>query len=194
MKSILHALVLAAVGTATFNSAAQQAPATPPGPGGERPQRREGGPGGPGGGRGMMMRGGPLMVALDADKNGELSAAEIAVAATALKTLDKNSDGKLSAEELRPNFGEGGPGGARAEGDAEAVARFMSNDKNGDGKLTAEELPERMKGVMARADADKDGFLTKAELEKALANPPERREGGPRRERGERGERPAEAK
>ncbi len=134
------------------------------------------------------------MQALDTDKDGELSSAEIAAAATALKTLDKNSDGKLSAEELRPNFGEGGPGGARAEGNSEAIARLLANDKNNDGKLSAEELPERMKGIMARADADKDGFVTKAELEQALNAPAQRREGGPRGERGERGERPAEAK
>jgi Ca2+-binding EF-hand superfamily protein len=139
----------------------------------------------------MMMRGGPLMQALDTDRDGELSAAEIAAAATALKTLDKNGDGKLAAEELRPSFGEAGPGGARADGNAEAIARFMANDKNNDGKLSEEELPERMKGIMARADADKDGFVTKAELEKALAAPVQRRESGPRSERGER---PAEAK
>lgn len=139
----------------------------------------------------MMMRGGPLMQALDSDKDGELSAAEIAAAAAALKTLDKNSDGKLSAEELRPSLGEVGPGGARAEGNSEAIARFMANDKNHDGKLSAEELPERMKGIMARADADKDGFITKAELELALTAPVQRREGGLR---GERNERPAEAK
>ena len=192
MKTLVRSVILAVLGTITVSTFAQQAPAPPPAPGGERPPRREGGPGGPGGGRGMMMRGGgPLMQALDTDKNGELSAAEITAATAALKTLDKNNDGKLSAEELRPTPGEGGPGGARAEGNAEAIARLLANDKNNDGKLSAEELPERMKGVMARADADKDGFVTKAELEQALNAPAQRREGGPR---GERGERPGEAK
>jgi Ca2+-binding EF-hand superfamily protein len=37
----------------------------------------------------------PLFQALDTDKDGELSAAEIANAPAALKTLDKNKDGKL---------------------------------------------------------------------------------------------------
>jgi hypothetical protein len=42
------------------------------------------------------------MVALDANKDGELDATEIANASAALKTLDKNGDGKLSADELMP--------------------------------------------------------------------------------------------
>ena len=73
----------------------------------------QGGPGGPGG----MMRMMPMMVALDADGDGQISAEEIEKSAARLKTLDKNQDGKLTEEELRPNFegregrGPGGPGG-----------------------------------------------------------------------------------
>jgi hypothetical protein len=82
----------------------------------EDPNRRPGGPGGPGG----RMMGGPLLEALDTNKDGELDAAEIANASASLKKLDKNGDGKLSADELRPNRpggprgpgGPGGPGGA----------------------------------------------------------------------------------
>ncbi len=68
----------------------------------------------PGGGPG---RGGfgppqfPLMTALDADQDGEISPAEIEGAAAALKKLDKNGDGKLVWDEVRPQFG--GPGGGR---------------------------------------------------------------------------------
>ena len=56
-------------------------------------------------GRDGIMRVLPIMTALDADGNGEISDAEIKVSVTALKKLDKNKDGKLTAEELRPNFG-----------------------------------------------------------------------------------------
>ena len=57
---------------------------------------------GPGpGGRGGMMRT-PAFTALDSDSDGTISAAEIAKAATALKALDKNGDGKLTEEEVRP--------------------------------------------------------------------------------------------
>ena len=50
----------------------------------------------------------PVVTALDADRNGEISAAEIAGAAEALKKLDKNKDGKLAREEMRPTVRPGG--------------------------------------------------------------------------------------
>jgi len=46
--------------------------------------------------------------ALDTDHNGEISAEEIANAATSLKTLDKNNDGSITEDEVRPM-----PGGGR---------------------------------------------------------------------------------
>ena len=47
----------------------------------------------------------PVMTALDTDNDSELSAKEIADAVAALKKLDKDGDGKLSREEMRPQFG-----------------------------------------------------------------------------------------
>ena len=44
----------------------------------------------------------PLMTALDTDKDGSLSADEIANASESLKKLDKNGDGQLTPEEYRP--------------------------------------------------------------------------------------------
>jgi predicted O-methyltransferase YrrM len=84
---------------------------------------KQGGRGGPPG----SMPGGPfgppripVMTAIDANGDGELSAEEIAKAAQSLKKLDKNGDGTLSREELRPQFappgGPGGPGGPRGPG------------------------------------------------------------------------------
>lgn len=60
---------------------------------------------GRGNGPGNLMRALPLMIALDADGNTEISAAEIKGATAALKKLDKNKDGKLTSDELRPRFG-----------------------------------------------------------------------------------------
>ena len=72
-----------------------------------------GGQGGPGG----FLRMFPVMAALDSDGNGEISSEEIKGAVAALKKLDKNKDGKLTEDELRPNFGGrgGSQGGASGQ-------------------------------------------------------------------------------
>ena len=119
------------------------------------------------------------MVALDADKDGQISAKEIANAAAALKSLDKNKDGKLTQDEIRPDFGRGGrpgeagrgrPGqpGQGGPGGGITVERLLQNDKNKDGKLTKDELPERMQRALQFADANKDGALDKNELKKLV--------------------------
>jgi Ca2+-binding EF-hand superfamily protein len=139
--------------------AASIAAAQSPGPPGR------GGPG-PGGGFGGRMAGSALLQALDADGDGELSAKEIENATAALKTLDKDNDGKLSREELRPSPGgraQGPPGSAAAVAQ-QMVAQLMTFDKNGDGKLSKEEVPEGIHALITRADANKDGFVDRAEL------------------------------
>ena len=91
---------------ATLLFAATSVAQEPGGAGGPR-----GGFGGPGG-RGGMIRFSPILSALDADNDGVISAAELANAPAALKTLDKNGDGQLTEDELRPQFGgRGGQGG-----------------------------------------------------------------------------------
>jgi Ca2+-binding EF-hand superfamily protein len=122
----------------------------------------------PGDGPRGGMRGDPVFLALDLDGDGSISAAELAKAAPALRKLDKNSDGKLTEDELRPTFA-GGPGRGGAQ-PPDMVATMLSFDKNGDGKLEKSELPERMQNMFARADADQDGFITKDELQKLAAN------------------------
>lgn len=145
---------------------AQPAGGQPDGPGGPS----GGGRGGPGG----MMRLLPVMVALDTDQNYEVSAKEIDNASTALHTLDKNQDGILGEDELRPDFGGrgGGPGGPGAAvggpTPAEAVTRMMAWDKDKDSKLTDAELPNRMESLMARADVNKDGSIARDELTKLM--------------------------
>ncbi len=96
---------------------------TPPAARGQRGPG--GGPGGPGGRRGgpgggdfmkTFMSNMPLMKALDADGNGELSAQEIANASKALASIDKDGDGVLKVTEMMPDMsrmrgGRGGRGG-----------------------------------------------------------------------------------
>ncbi len=79
--------------------------------GGKKPR----GPGGPGGGPGSENRGGPrpappIIAALDSDKDGEISAEEMANASEALATLDKDGDGKLSGKEIHGPGMRGRPG------------------------------------------------------------------------------------
>lgn len=76
--------------------------------GNARPPRGEegGGPGGPG-----HRPPPPVIVVLDANHDGVIDAAEIANASKALLTLDKDGDGQLTREELRPARPEGDAGG-----------------------------------------------------------------------------------
>ena len=133
--------------------------------------------------------------ALDADHDNSLSAAEIDNAAVVLKQLDRNGDGKVTADEIPPMPGRGGPGGRGRGGSGvgdeppaaptspdELATMLMGFDKNHDGKLTKPEVPERLQGVFARADENNDGVLTVDEIKKAAAAQPQPTAGGRGRE------------
>jgi hypothetical protein len=79
------------------------------------PGNREGRPGGQGQ-RPMIP---PLMAALDANHDGVIDEDEIKNASEALRKLDKNGDGKITMEEVRPQRpgGPSGPEGAAPRGD-----------------------------------------------------------------------------
>lgn len=130
---------------------------------------------------GMNIKAAPtsnLLAALDRDRNGELSGAEIERSTTALLTLDTNGDGKLSAAELsqtdskQPQFTRSATGkaspptGRRPNNGSGALANLMKLDANGDGKLTQAEVPARMQRIFDRADSDKNGTLDQAEIER----------------------------
>ena len=127
---------------------------------------------------GKMAQRMPLVMALDADKDGTISAAELENASKALAKLDKDGDGALSSEELRPDFagmaGEGKPRegrpGANGPPGKEMMARmFEQRDADNDGKLSGDEIPERMQQNLARIDENSDGVIDKSELGKAMA-------------------------
>ncbi|MCX6631640.1 MAG: hypothetical protein NTW28_28860 [Candidatus Solibacter sp.] len=127
-----------------------------------------------GGRRGGFARPNPLWTALDADGDGSISAEEIINSPAALRRLDRNGDGILTLEEMRPVMpgGRGPEGGERREGPAgadgnsveETVKTLMAFDTNGDGKLQKAELPERMQAIFERGDANRDGLLTADEV------------------------------
>lgn len=119
---------------------------------------------------------GPILRALDADGDGEISASEIEGAAKALAKLDRNGDGKLTRDEIGPPPGrpDGRPaeaarpaagGGGFAE---QLMARLKEADKNGDGKISKDEAPDRIKENFDRADTNSDGQLDSTELKAML--------------------------
>ena len=127
---------------------------------------------------GMMAQRMPLMMALDADKDGSISVSELENAPKALAKLDKDGDGALSQEELRPDFADmagaglpkGGPGGGDGPPSKEMMARmFEQRDIDKDGKLSGDEIPDRMKQNLTKVDENSDGAVDKSEMEKALA-------------------------
>jgi hypothetical protein len=75
-----------------------------PPPGGRRPNGPRAGAAGPDGGKVFHLPIPPVIAALDANGDKTISADEIANASNALKTLDKNGDGQLTKEELRPEL------------------------------------------------------------------------------------------
>ncbi|HEY2039762.1 MAG TPA: EF-hand domain-containing protein [Edaphobacter sp.] len=101
----------------------------------------------------------PVLLALDTNHDGSLSAEEIIASSTVLLTLDTDHDAQLTSLEYLPS---------QADPDAnkpdETVQRLMALDRNQDGVLTKDEVPERLQGLLSRADADHDGKLTPAEI------------------------------
>jgi len=111
-----------------------------------------------------------IAAAIDTDRDRTISADEIKNATASLKKLDKNNDGELSADELRPKRGGSG-----------FIGRF---DKDGDGKISRDEAPGRMADHFDTLDANGDGFIDAAEMDEMMKR---RRGGGRGGERGGRG-------
>ena len=148
-------------------------------PGGRNPALRQA----KGGARPEMAQRFPLMMALDADKDGSISASEIENASKTLVKLDKDGDGALGPEELRPDFAamndeemvrQGKPG-ANGPPTGEMMARmFEQRDADKDGKLTGDEIPERIQQNVSRVDENGDGAIDMSEMEKAMVKLGER--------------------
>lgn len=165
-----------------------------------RPQRPGGGPGFGGPRAGMAS---PLMTALDTTKDGVLDATEIANASAALKTLDKNSDGQITPEDLRPARPDGAPEGeGQRPGRGERPGQREGDGPRGGDRPGMAGGPGPRGGahpIMAALDANKDGVLDAAEIANAPAalrsldkntdgsiTPEELRPGGPGGPRGPR--------
>ncbi len=124
------------------------------------------GHGGPGGGPGF-----PIVRVLDADKDREVSASELAAASAAIRTLDTNNDGTVSREEMRPARPEhkGRPEGADRPERTERPAGTPEGGKRSGPPASA--APVRpVDPIMLALDADTDGSLSLAEIANAPAS------------------------
>lgn len=123
---------------------------------------RRGGPGG-------AMPGGPpspVIQALDTDRDGTVSAAELEKAASSLATLDRNGDGKLSPEELRPDFagrrdreGREGREGAPARGPV-SPAPAGEESMFASSPLPKDDTEKRILGVLDDMSGRRRGMMS----------------------------------
>ncbi len=110
---------------------------------------------------------------LDANSDGFVTAEEMeAIRLSRFTKQDTDGDGFLSLEELqaRPmkQFGRGGhqPDPEEMTDRSQRMLRYL--DENGDGKVAFDEMPSHDAGRMiARFDADEDGKVSKAEFDAA---------------------------
>jgi Ca2+-binding EF-hand superfamily protein len=96
----------------------------------------------------------PLLAEMDADHDGKITRAEWKGNAIGFAMLDRNGDGVLSGDELRPADHPPAPDAA-----AEAFARL---DRDHDGRLTRAEWQGDAKDF-ALLDRDHDGVVTREE-------------------------------
>ena len=156
----LATLVVAGLGTALALAARQEG----------------GGPGGRGRGPGLGLSGFSIFAALDTDGQPGLSAAEIDRAPAVLRALDKNRDGRVTADELpvvgrgraggRGGFGPNGRGGFGGGPDREDAGGRGERGEGAGGAAatTADDLT----ATLMAFDANKDGKLTRAEVPERL--------------------------
>jgi Ca2+-binding EF-hand superfamily protein len=119
---------------------------------------------------GGMREGGPFLNfdQIDADKDGKITLAEMeAFRAARFAAADTNGDGNLSAEELVAMHAAE-RAARELQRSADMIAKF---DTNADGVLSAEELPQpgNATNMFERIDTDKDGAISKAEVDAAKA-------------------------
>jgi Ca2+-binding EF-hand superfamily protein len=110
----------------------------------------------------------------DTSADGELTRAEAAVLprfAAQFDAIDRNADGRLSADEVRA-WRKAAAAARRLPAAGRFEHYFKGADADGDGTLTRAEtaagLP-RMAGRFERIDSDRDGRLSRGEVDAWLA-------------------------
>ncbi len=111
----------------------------------------------------MLPGAGRMFDRADTDKNGTLSEAEVlASAQTIFERRDRNKDGALDMADAGQQKGKGHHGKNR-EDRAERMLKRL--DANSDGKLSQDEMLTRASQTFERFDTDKNGEVTKAEVD-----------------------------
>ena len=179
--TVISILLFAFVTETTYG---QQQPQRPGQPGARQGGARQGQPGAGGNSRILML---PIIAALDANKDGEISADEIKNATAALRKLDNDKDGKLSREEIMPQFGatggrpgqpgaggraggRGGQPGAGGRGGAGRPGQPGQPQPAPQGGFGPEQFIERMLAY----DTNKDGKLDAKEVPERMVRMIER--------------------
>ena len=116
----------------------------------------------------------PIILALDLDKDGKISAIELKNATQSLSALDANSDGVISREEMHATskFTNIKARNATDKSSSQlGVTKrfyvrqmFKNYDKNGNKKLEMEEMPDSMLAALDFIDVNGDHVLTPSEL------------------------------
>lgn len=159
MKTKLIILIGSALAIAPLGAEDKTAPS--PAAQGKGP----GGPGAPGGPKGKGD--GSFFREMDTDGDKAISKEEAGERWERLGKLDKDSDGKVTMQEMmaaRPQGGpegKGAPQGGPGKGGPEM---FANADKNKDGKLSKDEVPAEMWERLSKLDKDNDGAVSKEEM------------------------------
>ena len=137
------------------------------------------GRGGHGPGHGLMM-----LRAADADGDNNITRAEVdALQAEMFEWMDRNGDGYLSSDDRSPmhqrmaaiHEAEGGEARERRRG--RRGQRHEDRDADGDGRISRAEFLSGENRGFERLDANDDDVITPDELDAAVENARERREG-----------------
>ncbi|MEM9080253.1 MAG: hypothetical protein AAGC74_06115 [Verrucomicrobiota bacterium] len=105
----------------------------------------------------------PVILVLDENEDGVLSAGEIENAPEALAELDEDGNGRLSERETRPQPPEGGRRPRRDEEERPLPPVMEALDQNGDGTISKRETARAAKSLL-ELDENEDGELTEEEL------------------------------
>lgn len=116
--------------------------------------------GGPGKGKG-----GEFFKKADKNSDGKLSSDEVPEQMwSRISKLDKDQDGGVSMEEMAAMRRDGGPGG-KGEGRPGNPEEMMKRaDKNGDGNISKDEVPEQAWARMGRLNKNGDDMISKEEF------------------------------